>query len=65
MDIKSGNKYPSGALSNFAPHPFVLDGNEVNSMEGFLQGLKFKSRERIASRGQWQQKEMDQRGRQP
>ena len=45
MDIKSGNKYPSGALSNFAPHPFVLDGNEVNSMEGFLQGLKFKSLE--------------------
>ena len=42
MDIKSGNKYPSGALSNFAPHPFVFQGVEIASMEGFLQSLKFK-----------------------
>lgn len=45
MDIGSGNGYPSSALSNFAPHPFVIDGIECNSMEGFLQSLKFKSPE--------------------
>ena len=43
MDIGSGNKYPSNALSNFSPHPFVLDGVECSSMEGFLQSLKFES----------------------
>ena len=43
MDIGSGNGYPSAALSNFAPHPFVLDGVEIASMEGFLQSLKFKN----------------------
>jgi predicted NAD-dependent protein-ADP-ribosyltransferase YbiA (DUF1768 family) len=43
MDIKSGNKYPSCALSNFAPHPFMLDDVKINSMEGFLQSLKFKN----------------------
>lgn len=42
MDIGSGNGYPAGALSNFAPHPFVIDGVLCNSMEGFLQSLKFK-----------------------
>jgi hypothetical protein len=42
MDIKSGCGYPASALSNFAPHPFVLDSVECNSMEGFLQSLKFK-----------------------
>lgn len=45
MDIGSGNKYPSNALSNFAPHPFVIDGVECNSMEGFLQSLKFSNPE--------------------
>ena len=45
MDIGSKNGYPAGALSNFAPHPFVLDGVQCNSMEGFLQGLKFESKE--------------------
>lgn len=43
MDIGSGNAYPSNSLSNFAPHPFIIDGIECNSMEGFLQSLKFKS----------------------
>ena len=43
MDIGSGNTYPSCALSNFAPHPFVIDGVLCNSMEGFLQSLKFES----------------------
>lgn len=42
MDIKSGCGYPASALSNFAPHPFVIDGIRCNSMEGFLQSLKFK-----------------------
>jgi len=45
MNIGSGNKYPSNALSNFAPHPFEIDGIQCNSMEGFLQSLKFKSEE--------------------
>lgn len=41
MDIGSKNGYPSSALSNFAPHPFVFDGVECNSMEGLLQSFKF------------------------
>jgi predicted NAD-dependent protein-ADP-ribosyltransferase YbiA (DUF1768 family) len=45
MDIGSGNTYPSNALSNFAPHPFEIDGIKCNSMEGFLQSLKFESKE--------------------
>ena len=40
MDIGSGNTYPSNALSNFAPHSFVIDGVKCASMEGFLQSLK-------------------------
>jgi len=43
MDIGSGNGYPSASLSNFAPHPFVLDSVSCNSMEGFLQSLKFEN----------------------
>lgn len=43
MDIGSGNGYPSSSLSNFAPHPFEIDGVKCNSMEGFLQSLKFES----------------------
>lgn len=42
MDIKSKAPYPANALSNFAPHPFVFDGVQCNSMEGFLQSLKFE-----------------------
>ena len=45
MDIISTNSYSSNSLSNFAAHPFTFRGFEVNSMEGFLQGLKFKSPE--------------------
>ncbi len=41
MDIRSGAAYPAGALSNFAPHPFMLDGVKITSMEGFLQSLKY------------------------
>ena len=43
MDIMSKTKYPSNALSNFAPHPFVIDDVECSSMEGFLQAIKFKN----------------------
>ena len=45
MDISSGAGYPASALSNFAPHPFVIDGVECASMEGFLQSLKFSNPE--------------------
>jgi len=45
MNIGSQNSYPASALSNFAPHPFIIDGIECNSMEGFLQSLKFKNPE--------------------
>lgn len=45
MNIKSGERYPACALSNFAPHRFVVDGVECYSMEGFLQSLKFKNPE--------------------
>lgn len=45
MDIGSGNGYPSSSLSNFAGHRFVIDGTTCNSMEGFLQSLKFESPE--------------------
>ena len=43
MDIGSKNGYPSAALSNFAPHRFIIDGVECKSMEGFLQSLKFSN----------------------
>lgn len=43
MDIGSGSGYPSAALSNFAPHAFIIDGIECASMEGFLQSLKFNN----------------------
>lgn len=45
MDIGSGNGFPSSALSNFAPHPFIFDGVECNSMEGLLQSFKFSNPE--------------------
>lgn len=41
MDVGKGNGYPSSSLSNFSPHPFVFDGVECASMEGFLQSLKY------------------------
>jgi len=43
MDIKSGTGWPASALSNFTPHSFPFEGARIASMEGFLQGLKFKS----------------------
>lgn len=43
IDIGSRNAYPANQLSNFAYHPFVFDSMRVNSMEGFLQSLKFSN----------------------
>lgn len=45
MDIGSGTGYPSANLSNFSPHVFTVDGVKCNSMEGFLQSLKFQDPE--------------------
>lgn len=44
MDIGSKHGYPAGALSNFTPHPFKIDGVYCASMEGFLQSLKFENK---------------------
>lgn len=41
LDIRSGAPDPAGRLSNFADHPFALDGVQCAGMEGFLQSLKF------------------------
>ena len=43
MEIRLGNPYPAGALSNLAPHPFTFRGVECGSMEGLLQGVKFEA----------------------
>lgn len=40
MDIRSKLDYPAGALTNFAPNSFEIDGVKCVSMEGFLQALK-------------------------
>ena len=45
MDILSNGKYPANKLSNFAANGFEIDGVQCNSMEGFLQALKFKNPE--------------------
>ncbi len=43
MDIHSKGAYPAWVLSNFAAHRFVLDGIVCESMEGFLQALKYRN----------------------
>ena len=43
LDIKAKDKGIGGALSNFAPHAFTVDGVQCASMEGFLQSLKTPS----------------------
>ena len=43
MDIGSGSGYPAGNLSNFHQYQFEMDGVTCNSMEGFLQSLKFSN----------------------
>ena len=40
IDVHSKKPYPSCALSNFAEHPFRLDGIDIRCMEGLLQSLK-------------------------
>ena len=42
IDIISKGAYPANVLSNFYPRPFVVDGVECASAEGFLQSLKTK-----------------------
>ncbi|ASJ80302.1 hypothetical protein MWV29_001613 [Escherichia coli] len=46
IDIYAGGPYPSGELSNFNKRPFRLFGCDINSTEGFLQGLRFKNPEK-------------------
>lgn len=41
LDIRSNGMYPSGVLSNLCSNAFRLDGVLCNSMEGFLQSLKY------------------------
>lgn len=41
IDIYSKADYPACELSNFATHPFTLGGVEIQSMEEFLQSLKY------------------------
>lgn len=43
IDIYSKGEYPSDALSNFAAYEFEVDGVKCESMEGFLQSLKFRN----------------------
>lgn len=43
MEIGSKYGWPASALSNFAPHKFVLDGVECSSMEGLLQAFKSRN----------------------
>ena len=40
IDIHSKSPYPSGSLSNFADHPYCLDGVPIRCQEGLLQSLK-------------------------
>lgn len=40
LDIKAKAPFPTGTLSNFARHSFILDNITCASMEGFLQSLK-------------------------
>src|SRR5215207_3559121 len=42
IDIGTDETYPASELTNFAEHHFIIDGVSCNSMEGFLQSLKFE-----------------------
>jgi hypothetical protein len=42
MDIRSDAPGPAGVLSNFTPNRFCFRGEWSESMEGFLQSLKFE-----------------------
>lgn len=45
MEIRSGARYPAGALSNFHPYHFEFRTFEAHSMEGVLQSFKCKNPE--------------------
>lgn len=42
LDIRSNGLYPSNVLSNLCNNGFCFDGIACNSMEGFLQSLKYQ-----------------------
>lgn len=46
VDIVNGCSYPANKLSNFEHYEFHVDGILCNSMEGFLQSLKFQDIEK-------------------
>jgi len=41
INIGSQGKWPANKLSNFAAAPFIIDGVECASAEGFIQAIKF------------------------
>lgn len=43
FDINSQGPYPCNVLSNLHPNKFVMDDIEFGSIEGFLQGLRYKN----------------------
>lgn len=45
LDIHSNGLYPANVLSNLAKKPFVFEGVECSSIEGFLQSLKTQDAE--------------------
>lgn len=46
MDIRSDGLYPSNVLSNLCSNGFRFEGMICGSMEGFLQSLKYKDRDK-------------------
>ena len=46
LDIWSTGEYPADVLSNLCSNRFRLDGIECQSMEGFLQSLKYEDSNR-------------------
>jgi predicted NAD-dependent protein-ADP-ribosyltransferase YbiA (DUF1768 family) len=52
INVSSMSRHPADKfISNFARAPFILDGREYQSVEGFWQGLKFEKesdRRRVA-----------------
>lgn len=46
MDIRSDGLYPSNVLSNLCSNGFRFEGMVCGSMEGFLQSLKYKDRDK-------------------
>lgn len=43
IEIDSKGVYPACVLANEVAHPFVLDGVKCESMESFLQALKYRN----------------------